>query len=263
MSNVDDRLGAAVEISAGSAAGLAGQYIHKVLNFSAPTMNMPTQPDPANSPERPSLQIDFVSDVACPWCAVGLNALDQAIARVKDDIRVEMQFQPFELNPQMGPEGEDSAEHLQRKYGMSDAQLAAARENLRRRGAEVGFAFGQRPRIWNTFDAHRLIHWAGLHGQQHAMKHALLQAYQADDRNPGDRAVLMDCARQCGLDEQEAARVFDSGAYTDEVRQAQAMWRDAGINSVPSIVINGRHLIQGGQPVEVFEQALRQLAQAA
>jgi predicted DsbA family dithiol-disulfide isomerase len=191
---------------------------------------------------------------------VGLNALELAIERVEGEVSVKLQFQPFELNPQMGPEGEDSAEHLKRKYGMGDSQLAAARENLRRRGQEVGFTFGQRPRIWNTFDAHRLIHWAGLQGRQQAMKRALLQAYQADDRNPGERAVLLDCARQCGLDEQAAARVIDSGAYADEVRQAQAHWREAGINSVPSIIINQRHLIQGGQPVEVFEQALRQLA---
>jgi predicted DsbA family dithiol-disulfide isomerase len=209
------------------------------------------------------LEIDFVSDVACPWCAVGLNALEQAIERVKGEVHVELRFQPFELNPQMGPEGEDSAEHLKRKYGMGDAQLAAARENLRRRGQEVGFTFGQRPRIWNTFDAHRIIHWAGLQGRQHEMKRALLQAYQADDRNPGDRAVLIDCVRQCALDENEAARVIDSGEYTAEVRQAQALWRDAGIQSVPSIIINQRHLIQGGQPVEVFEQALLQLAQSA
>jgi predicted DsbA family dithiol-disulfide isomerase len=183
-----------------------------------------------------------------------------AIERVKGEVSVELQFQPFELNPQMGPEGEDSAEHLKRKYGMGDSQLAAARDNLRRRGQEVGFTFGQRPRIWNTFDAHRLIHWAGLQGRQQAMKRALLQAYQADDRNPGERAVLLDCARQCGLDEQAAARVIDSRSYADEVRQAQANWREAGINSVPSIIINQRHLIQGGQPVEVFEKALRQLA---
>jgi predicted DsbA family dithiol-disulfide isomerase len=183
-----------------------------------------------------------------------------AIERVKGEVSVELQFQPFELNPQMGPEGEDSAEHLKRKYGMGDSQLAAARDNLRRRGQEVGFTFGQRPRIWNTFDAHRLIHWAGLQGRQRAMKRALLQAYQADDRNPGERAVLLDCARQCGLDEQAAARVIDSRSYADEVRRAQANWREAGINSVPSIIINQRHLIQGGQPVEVFEKALRQLA---
>jgi predicted DsbA family dithiol-disulfide isomerase len=191
---------------------------------------------------------------------VGLNALELAIERVKGEVSVELQFQPFELNPQMGPEGEDSAEHLKRKYGMGDSQLAAARDNLRRRGQEVGFTFGQRPRIWNTFDAHRLIHWAGLQGRQRAMKRALLQAYQADDRNPGERAVLLDCARQCGLDEQAAARVIDSRSYADEVRRAQANWREAGINSVPSIIINQRHLIQGGQPVEVFEKALRQLA---
>lgn len=223
---------------------------------------MTDHPNAALAAARPSLRIDFVSDVACPWCAVGLNALEQALQRLQGEVEVEMHFQPFELNPQLGPEGEDSAEHLKRKYGMGDAQLAASRENLRRRGQEVGFSFGQRPRIWNTFDAHRLIHWAGLHGRQHAMKRALLQAYQAEDRNPGDRAVLIDCARQCGLDEQEAARVFDSGDHADAVRQAQAIWRDSGIHSVPSIVINQRHLIQGGQPVEVFEQALRRLAQS-
>lgn len=206
------------------------------------------------------LQVDFVSDVACPWCAVGLNALEQALERLKNEVAVDLRFQPFELNPQMGPDGEDSAEHLKRKYGMGDEQLAAARDNLRRRGREVGFEFGQRPRIWNTFDAHRVIHWAGLQGRQHAMKRALLQAYQGDDRNPSDRAVLIDCARQCGLDEAQAAEVIDSQAYAAEVRQAQAVWRQAGIQSVPSVIINERHLIQGGQPVEVFEQALRQLA---
>lgn len=210
--------------------------------------------------QRPSLHIDFVSDIACPWCAVGLNALERAIERVYSEVDVELHFQPFELNPQMGPEGEDSTEHLQRKYGMSEAQLTAARDNLRRRGAEVGFTFGQRPRIWNTFDAHRFIHWAGLHGRQHAMKRALLQAYQAEDRNPGDRAVLLDCARQCALDESEATRVLDTDAYATEVREAQALWQEAGIHSVPAIIINQRHLIQGGQPVELFEQALRQLA---
>lgn len=217
-------------------------------------------PSPPVQPQRPALQIDFISDVACPWCAVGLNALELAIERLKEEVTVKLHFHPFELNPRMGPDGEDSAEHLKRKYGMNDAQLAAARENLRHRGAEVGFTFGQRPRIWNTFDAHRLIHWAGLHDRQQAMKRAVLQAYQSEDLNPGDRGVLIDCARQCGLDGDEAARVFDSGAYKDEVREALLEWQHAGIRSVPSIVINRRHLIQGGQPVEVFEEALRRFA---
>lgn len=224
-------------------------------------MNTTAMPSPpAASSGLPVLRIDFISDVACPWCAVGLNALEQAMERVKEEVTVDLHFQPFELNPNMGSEGEDSAEHLKRKYGMSDTQLAAARENLRRRGEEVGFTFGQMPRIWNTFDAHRLIHWAGLQGKQQAMKRALLQAYQSEDLNPADRGVLMDCARRCGLKEDEAAHVFDSGAYADEVREALLEWQQAGIRSVPSIVINRRHLIQGGQPVEVFESALRQLA---
>ena len=110
------------------------------------------------------MRIDFVSDVACPWCAVGLNALELALQRIGPGLAVDLHVQPFELNPQMPPEGEDAAEHLKAKYGMNDAQLAHNRGVLRERGAAVGFSFGDRPRIWNTFDAHRLLHWAGLQG---------------------------------------------------------------------------------------------------
>ena len=209
-----------------------------------------------------AIQIDFVSDVACPWCAVGLNALERALERIGTDITVQMHFQPFELNPTMAADGADAAEYLKTKYGMSDAQLAHNRGVIRERGAAVGFAFGDRARVWNTFDAHRLLHWAGLQAAdtQRALKHALLQAYHGEGRNPGDTQVLLDLAGQVGLDAAQAAEVLRSGAYTDEVRAAEREWQQAGINSVPAIVINRKHLIQGGQPPEVFEQALRQIA---
>lgn len=209
-----------------------------------------------------AIQIDFVSDVACPWCAVGLNALERALERIGTDITVQMHFQPFELNPTMAADGADAAEYLKTKYGMSDAQLAHNRGVIRERGAAVGFAFGDRARVWNTFDAHRLLHWAGLQAadMQRALKHALLQAYHGEGRNPGDTQVLLDLAGQVGLDAAQAAEVLRSGAYTDEVRAAEREWQQAGINSVPAIVINRKHLIQGGQPPEVFEQALRQIA---
>ena len=206
------------------------------------------------------MRIDFVSDVACPWCAVGLNALERALERIGDDIPIEMHFQPFELNPTMAPEGADAAAYLKGKYGMSDAQLAHNRGVLRERGAAVGFAFGDRARVWNTFDAHRLLHWAGLQGKQRELKHALLQAYHGEGRNPAAPDVMLELAGAVGLDVEAAREVIETGRYADEVRAAEQEWQAAGINSVPSIIINQQHLIQGGQPPEVFEQALRQIA---
>ena len=220
------------------------------------------------------MRIDFVSDVACPWCAVGLNALERALEKIGPDIPVELHFQPFELNPTMAAEGADAADYLKAKYGMSDAQLAQNRNVIHERGALVGFTFGQRARVWNTFDAHRLLHWAGLQdqqaaasqqaaGKQRALKHALLTAYHGEGRNPSAQDVLLDLVAQVGLDAQEANAVLIDGRYTDDVRAAEQEWQQAGINSVPAIVINQRHLISGGQPPDVFEQALRQIAQEA
>lgn len=208
-----------------------------------------------------TLKIDFVSDVACPWCAVGLNSLERALERVRaEQIDVELHFQPFELNPTLPPEGADTVQYLSAKYGIGPEQIAHNQAAIRARGAEVGFAFGARPRVWNTFDAHRLLHWAGLHGRQRELKHALLKAYHGEGRNPGARDVLLELADAVGLDVGAARKVLESGQYADEVRAAETMWQEAGIHSVPSIVINDRHLIQGGQPPEVFERALRQIA---
>ena len=210
------------------------------------------------------MKIDFVSDVSCPWCAIGLHALEQALGQVAPDITATLHFQPFELNPAMVPEGQDITEHLSQKYGITAAQIASNTEAIRQRGASVGFEFGigKRSRIYNTFDAHRLLHWAGLQGQaqQTALKHALLKAYFTDGQNPGDMGVLLQTAKTAGLDEDSARSVLQSDAHADDVRQAQAFYQQQGIQSVPAIIINNRHLISGGQPVEVFAQALRQIA---
>jgi predicted DsbA family dithiol-disulfide isomerase len=213
------------------------------------------------------MRIDFISDVACPWCAVGLNSLERSLERLGSEVSVELHFQPFELNPDMAAEGADAAAYLKAKYGMSDTQLAHNRGVIRERGAAVGFAFGERVRVWNTFDAHRLLHWAALPGQpagaQRALKHALLQAYHGEGRNPGAADVLQELAAAAGLDVDAAREVLASGRYADEVRAAETEWQQAGIRSVPAIVIDRRHLISGGQPPEVFEQALRQIAAGA
>jgi predicted DsbA family dithiol-disulfide isomerase len=208
------------------------------------------------------LSIDFVSDVVCPWCAVGLSSLERALEKLDGEVDVELRFQPFELNPQMGPEGEDIDEHLAKKYGSTPAQRQQARAALRERGAAVGFTFGDRSRTWNTFDAHRLLHWAGLEGRQRELKHALLQAYHGEGRNPSDHTELAAIAASVGLDRARAERVLASNEYADAVRDDEREWQQLGIRSVPAIVINRRHLISGGQPPEVFEQALREIAQA-
>lgn len=218
---------------------------------------------------KPRLEIDFVSDIACPWCAVGLAAFERAAASLAEDIDLVVRLQPFELNPQMPPEGEDVDEHLVRKYGGPREKFAATREQLRERGAAVGFAFGVgaqgRTRVWNTFDAHRLLHWAGLASPaaQLALKRALLVAYHGEGRNCSDRAVLLDVVARAGLDAAEAGEVLASARYAAEVRDAEAEWQQAGIRAVPSVVVNHRHLIQGGQPPEVFADALRRLAAEA
>ena len=208
-----------------------------------------------------TLQIDFVSDVACPWCAVSLNALERALERT--GIQAELHMQPFELNPTMAAEGANAAQYLKAKYGMSDEQLAGNRARIAERGAAEGFLFGVREHVWNTFDAHRLLHWAGVEGAtgtQRALKHALLKAYHGDGRNPGAHDVLLELAAQVGLPVERARAVLEKNEFADEVREAERFWQEAGIQSVPAVVIDRQHLISGGQPSEVFEQALRQVA---
>ena len=210
------------------------------------------------------LKIDFVSDVSCPWCAVGLGALQQALSRLEPAISAQLHFQPFELNPKMGPGGQDMSEHLTQKYGSTPQQQAQARDNIARRGAEVGFQFNAqgRARIYNTFDAHRLLFWAGELdlSRQLALKHALLLACHRDRQAMDEPAVLLTAAAQAGLDAVEAANILASDRYAQKVRTSQAHYRDAGIHAVPAVVVNDRHLISGGQPSAVFEQALQQIA---
>ena len=212
------------------------------------------------------LKIDFVSDVSCPWCAVGLGALEAALERVAPEVRAELHFQPFELNPQMAPEGQDIGEHLHGKYGSTPEQQAQMSETIRQRGAAVGFPFtpGARRRVYNTFDAHRLLHWAEVDhpAHQYALKKALLKAYFTDGLDPSDAATLVRLAGEVGLDPARASEILAGDEYAEAVRERERLYTDAGIHSVPAIILNDRHLISGGQPVEVFERALRQIAGA-
>lgn len=213
-----------------------------------------------------TLKIDFVSDVSCPWCAIGLASLEKALQRLDGEVSAELRFEPFELNPAMPAGGQDITEHLTQKYRSTPQQQQAARDAIRQRGADVGFDFRMegRDRIYNTFNAHRLLHWAGLQGgdAQRALKKALLGAYFTEGRSPEDFDVLVSAAAQAGLDEARARQILDGDEFSNEVRQREQFFLDHGIHAVPAVIINDRHLIQGGQSPEVFEQALRQIAAA-
>lgn len=206
-----------------------------------------------------SLRIDFVSDVACPWCAVGLSSLQRALANVGDAVDAQIVMHPFELNPDMKPEGEALVDYIGKKYGRTPEQIAESQAMIRERGASVGFSFGQRNRVYNTFDAHRLLFWAGIEGKQLPLKMALLRAYHSDGKDPSNHDVLVEAAQSAGLDAERAREVLESGRYADEVRAEEQEYLALGIQSVPAIIFNRKYLVSGGQPVEAFEQAIRQI----
>ena len=211
------------------------------------------------------VRIDFVSDVSCPWCAIGLASLQQALTKLDGEIAAEIHFQPFELNPQMAPEGEDATEHLVHKYGSTAEQIDTNRATIRDRGAALGFTFNmdRRSRNYNTFDAHRLLHWAELEGRHLTLKQVLLRAYFTDGEDVSVHDTLVRLAGEAGLDTQRAQQILASDTYAAEVRAQEQLFQSRGIHSVPATIINGQHLISGGQPPEAFEQALRQIATAA
>lgn len=209
------------------------------------------------------LKIDFVSDVSCPWCIIGLRGVELALEKLQGEVAADIHFQPFELNPAMPAEGQDMAEHVAQKYGSTPQQFEERRAAIRQRAADLGFAIAtptEDGRIYNTFNAHRLLHWAALEGRQRELKHALFEAYFTHGLNPGDHEVLVDAAAKAGLDRAAAAEVLASGRYADDVRQSEREWQAKGISAVPAIIVNDRYLISGGQPPEVFEDAFRKIA---
>ncbi len=207
------------------------------------------------------LRIDFVSDIACPWCVIGLRSLLKALENIGGEVEAQIRFSPFELNPGMAPEGENAAEHVQKKYGSTPERSAAARQAIIDHGQALGFTFNYGPesRIWNTLDAHRLLAWALTQGKQLELKQALFKSNFTDQRATSDHATLVDAARAAGLDPERAREVLASDAFADEVRAEEEHWRRNGVTAVPSVIFNQRWLIQGGQPPQVFEQAIRDI----
>ena len=210
--------------------------------------------------DKPRLDIAFVSDVACPWCAIGLASVDQALARLDGEVATTFTVEPFELNPDMGPEGADIVTYLGRKYGRTPEQIAETQARMRERGAAVGFTFGARKHVWNTFDAHRMLYWAGLEGRAHELKRALLAAYHGEGRNPGAPDVLVELATAAGLDPARARSIVASDEFAAEVRARERHWLQQGVNGVPFVVVNNAYAIEGAQAPEAFEQAFREIA---
>lgn len=207
------------------------------------------------------LNIAIVSDVVCPWCVVGIRSLEVALERL-DGVDAEISLHPFELNPDMAREGENVAEHIAKKYGRAPGEGGAIRDEIKRRSAEVGFVMntGADSRIWNTFDCHRLLHWAGEQGRQRELKMALFTAHFSEGRDMGDHGVLAEAAFAAGLDPIAAAAVLASDAFASEVRAEENYWRREGVQAVPTFIINGKYVISGGHPPEAFERALGKIA---
>lgn len=210
-----------------------------------------------------TIKIDIVSDISCPWCIIGYNSLQLALDEIKDRVTANITWHPFELNPQMPPQGQEINEHLGQKYGIDEAQITQNREAIKERGLNVGYEFGNRGggRIYNTFDAHRLLHWAEKEGLQTALKLALFDLYFKKSGDPSNHDQLLELAKSVGLDETQAKQILQGDAYSQEVRQEQQHYQSQGISSVPAVIVNNKHLISGGQPSEVFKNALLQISQ--
>jgi predicted DsbA family dithiol-disulfide isomerase len=210
--------------------------------------------------QRP-VGIEFVSDIVCPWCAIGLHSLLAALKHMQDSVVADISFQPFELDPAMPKGGEDSTVYVARKYGLSPAEAARNRQVIRARAAEVGLDMAaiDNRRLYNTFDAHRLVHWAELEKRQVDLKLALFAAHFTHGADVADFDILTNAAEMSGLDPAAAREVLTSGAYAQEVRAAESNWRARGVHSVPTLVLEQKYLISGSRTPSEYEEALRQV----
>jgi predicted DsbA family dithiol-disulfide isomerase len=208
-----------------------------------------------------NLKIDIVSDVVCPWCAIGYGNLTQALEQLSL-VQANIQWHPFQLNPSMGKEGQDINEHLIEKYGLSDQQMSDNKQHIKQMGKLAGFdmSFDKRARIYNTLDCHVLLHYAQEKGKQTELKLALFKAYFTDGKDVSDREVLVEAAEFVGLDKVDAQVVLNDEHYKKTVQDEESKFKSMGISSVPAFIINDKYLLSGGQPVENFVQSLTEIA---
>lgn len=212
-----------------------------------------------------TISIDIISDVSCPWCIIGYRSLSLALDDLDAHDRVDINWLPFELNPNMAPEGQNRNDYIREKYNLSPEQGKANRDTLINRGAELGYQFNfpDGGRVYNTFNAHKLIHWAKKHELQTQLKLALFDLFFQQQGNPSDETDLLRCVKNVGLDTKQAKEILNSDRYNTEVNEALSFAKSNGISSVPAFILNKKYLISGGQPKQVFIQALQQLDQEA
>lgn len=209
------------------------------------------------------LHIDIVSDIACPWCAIGYARLEKALAKLKDELDVAVEWHAFELNPDPSGDGEPILPALARKYGRSEDEMRANQAQMMEIAADLGLNFEKLQERYtrNTFDGHRLVKWASGHGKQTEMKLALFEAYFGRAENVSDPEVLVNCATAVGLDAEQARAVLDSDRYADAVREDEARYQQAGVSAVPAYIVNQKYLISGAQEPDTLISAFREIAQ--
>lgn len=208
-----------------------------------------------------TLRLDIVSDIVCPWCLIGLATLETALESLGDEVATEIVFHPFQLNPGLPPGGEPSADNVARKYGITPQQARERGGGVRAAAAEAGVSLAGKPdRIYDTFDAHRLLHWARLQGRQLALKHALFDAYFGHGRAIDAHDVLLDACEAAALSRDSALHALASGAFATEVHDDEIEWRSEGITSVPTVVIDREFTISGAQDPTRWQRALRKLS---
>lgn len=215
--------------------------------------------------ETPVITVDIVSDVVCPWCIIGYKKLEQAMQRFEGKAEFAIAWHAFELNPGMPPEGQDINEHMAQKYGATPEQSKANRERLRNAGSDLDFEFSyhESMRMVNTFDAHRVLHWAGETGKQTALKLALFKAHFTDGKDVSDHDVLTEVAGSVGLDEKRVRDLLGSDMFAAEVRATEAEWQDRFISGVPAFIFNKKFMVPGAQDSDVFAQIIENKVLAA
>ncbi|GAB5482031.1 MAG: DsbA family oxidoreductase [Parasphingorhabdus sp.] len=215
--------------------------------------------------ETPVITVDIVSDVVCPWCIIGFKKLEQAMQRFEGKAEFALAWHAFELNPNMPPEGQDINEHMAQKYGATPEQSKANRERLRNAGSDLDFEFSyhENMRMVNTFDAHRLLHWAGETGKQTALKLALFKSHFTDGKDVSDHEILTEVAVAVGLDEKRVRSLLASDMYAADVRAVEAQWQDRFISGVPAFIFNKKFMVPGAQDSDVFAQIIENKVLAA
>ncbi|MEP2103400.1 MAG: DsbA family oxidoreductase [Parasphingorhabdus sp.] len=215
--------------------------------------------------ETPVITVDIVSDVVCPWCIIGYKKLEQAMQRFEGRAEFALAWHAFELNPNMPSEGQDINEHMAQKYGATPEQSKANRERLRNAGSDLDFEFSyhENMRMVNTFDAHRVLHWAGETGKQTALKLALFKAHFTDGKDVSDHEILIEVAGSIGLDEKRVRDLLGSDMFAAEVRAVETQWQDRFISGVPAFIFNKKFMVPGAQDSDVFAQIIENKVLAA